>query len=62
MVNRKTIALPQQQFYLRASLVEKDEHISAERIFLQALTHQPAQPIEALAHVGLVAVQKIPAR
>src|SRR5690606_12868770 len=49
-------------FHLIASLIKKYEHITTQRIFPQALSHQSTQPVEPFAHVGPVPAEKIPAR
>ena len=42
-----------------AGLVQKDENITRNRVFHQIIPHNPSQSIEAIAHIGRLAAQKI---
>lgn len=60
VVQGKAVALPQQQFEPVPPPVEENVDVARGRVHAQTRAHQPAQPVETLAHVGGRAVQEVP--
>ena len=42
-----------------AGLVQKDENITRNGVFAQRIPYNPGQTIEAIAHIGGLAAQKV---
>jgi hypothetical protein len=59
MVNGKPINLPTKQLHLIAPPIDKNEHVTTQDLLVHFLFHQPAEPIERLAHMGGYPIQKI---
>ena len=58
--DHKSVAIPDQYLDPVAALVEKKESLAAQQFVVDVLAHQATQAVEALAHVGRRAIQKVP--
>ena len=62
VVEYQSAPLPVQQLQVGASPVQEDEDLAAERIAVQFIADDAAERIEALAHIGGLAVEQVAVR
>jgi hypothetical protein len=56
-VHAETHAIPMEHFGADAIATEKEVHVAVQGIAVEALRHERAQPVEALAHVDRYAIR-----